>query len=55
MQKLFFISKKKIMPLSKNQKNSIKDIIKNSLKNRFQKYNPEPASMPFHKRLLGKE
>lgn len=35
--------------------NTIKDIIKNSIINRFNSYNPEPAVMPFHTRLLGKD
>lgn len=29
--------------------------MKASLRNKFQNYNPEPASMPFHTRLLGKD
>jgi len=43
------------MALSKQQKENIKDILKTSLRNKFEKYNPEPASMPFHTRLLGKD
>lgn len=43
------------MALSEQQKNNIKDILKTSLRNKFEKYNPEPASMPFHTRLLGKD
>ena len=43
------------MALSKEQKNDIEEILKASLRNKFQKYNPEPASMPFHARLLGKD
>ena len=35
--------------------NIIEDILKISLRNKFQNYNPEPASMPFHTRLLGKD
>lgn len=30
-------------------------ILINSLRNKFLNYNPEPASMPFHSRLLGKD
>jgi len=37
------------------KKNSINNILINSLRNKFQSYNPEPASMPFHTRLLGKD
>ncbi len=41
------------MALSEEQNERIEDIIKNSLKNKFNTYNPEPAVMPFHARLLG--
>ena len=43
------------MPLSQQQIKSIEEIIRNSLRNRFKNYNPEPAKMPFHTRLLGKD
>ena len=43
------------MALSKNQIESVEDTIRNSLRNRFRTYNPEPAVMPFHTRLLGKD
>lgn len=43
------------MALSKKQKLSVEDTIRNSLRNRFETYNPEPALMPFHTRLLGKD
>lgn len=43
------------MALSKEQINSIEDTIRHSLRNRFDTYNPEPAVMPFHTRLLGKD
>ena len=43
------------MPLTPQQSQSIQTIIKNSLKNKFKEYNPEPAYMPFHTRLLGKD
>lgn len=33
----------------------IENNIKNSLRNKFQNYNPEAAYMPFHTRLLGKD
>lgn len=33
----------------------VKETISVTLKNRFLNYNPEPASMPFHTRLLGKD
>lgn len=34
---------------------SIENVLKTCLRNKFQNYNPEPASMPFHTRLLGKD
>jgi len=43
------------MALSKKQIQSVEDTIRNSLRNRFKTYNPEPAVMPFHTRLLGKD
>ena len=43
------------MALSKRQIELIEETISASLRNRFEKYNPEPAVMPFHTRLLGKD
>jgi len=43
------------LPLSVEKINSIENILRNNLRHRFQNYNPEPASMPFHTRLLGKD
>ena len=43
------------MSLSKKQIKSVEDTIRNSLRNKFKAYNPEPAVMPFHTRLLGKD
>ncbi|MFW0885036.1 TdeIII family type II restriction endonuclease [Candidatus Acidulodesulfobacterium sp. H_13] len=43
------------MALSKQQIQSVEDTIRNSLRNKFKTYNPEPAVMPFHARLLGKD
>ena len=43
------------MALTKEQIQSVEDTISHSLRNRFQSYNPEPAVMPFHTRLLGKD
>ena len=37
------------------QKTNIENILKESLRNKFQNYNPEPTVMPFHTRLLGKD
>jgi len=33
----------------------VENTIRTSLRNRFETYNPEPATMPFHTRLLGKD
>lgn len=43
------------MSLSKEQIKSVEETIRHSLRNRFKTYNPEPAVMPFHTRLLGKD
>ncbi len=43
------------MHLSESQIKSVKETIRNSLLKRFDAYNPEPAVMPFHTRLLGKD
>lgn len=43
------------MPLTKEQIFEVEATLKRSLRNKFQSYNPEPASMPFHTRLLGKD
>lgn len=43
------------MALTSDQKNNVEEVLKTSLRNKFQNHNPEPASMPFHTRLLGKD
>lgn len=43
------------MPLSDAKKESIKAIIKKSLRDKFEKYSPETKYMPFHTKLLGKD
>lgn len=43
------------MALSHEQIKSVEDTIRHSLRSRFDTYNPEPAVMPFHTRLLGKD
>jgi len=43
------------MALSSEQIHDVENVLKSSLRNKFQSYNPEPASMPFHTRLLGKD
>ena len=43
------------MPLSKQQIIDIEQVLRDSLRRKFQNYKPEPASMPFHIRLLGKD
>ncbi|MBX2932044.1 MAG: TdeIII family type II restriction endonuclease [Chitinophagaceae bacterium] len=43
------------MALTQQQIQQVETVLRNSLRNKFQSYNPEPASMPFHTRLLGKD
>lgn len=43
------------MALSEQQKTDVSNVLKNSLRHKFQNYRPEPSSMPFHMRLLGKD
>jgi type II restriction enzyme len=43
------------MSLNKQQCKEIETILKTNLRKKFQNYNPEPASMPFHTRLLGSD
>ena len=43
----------KQMPLSNNQIADIENVLRTALRNKFLKYKPEPAAMPFHTRLLG--
>lgn len=43
------------MTLTQVQITNIEEVLRNSLRHKFQHYNPEPASMPFHTRLLGKD
>jgi type II restriction enzyme len=41
--------------LKEKQKIKIETILKQSLRAKFENYKPEPAAMPFHTRLLGKD
>ena len=43
------------MALSSKQIKSVEAVLRNGLRNKFLNYKPEPASMPFHTRLLGKD
>lgn len=43
------------MGLRRKQISDVDQVLKSSLRKKFQNYNPEPASMPFHTRLLGKD
>jgi hypothetical protein len=43
------------MPLTKEQINKIENTIKESLRKKFQTYDPETKNMPFHYRLLGSD
>lgn len=43
------------MALTRQQIIDVEQVLRNSLRHKFQHYNPEPAVMPFHTRLLGKD
>lgn len=43
------------MSLASDQIQEVENVLRNSLRCKFQNYKPEPASMPFHTRLLGKD
>jgi type II restriction enzyme len=43
------------MGLNNKQKDYIKEVIINCLRDKFQHYKPESSYMPFHYRLLGKD
>lgn len=43
------------MALTNQQIQQVDSVLKNALRQKFQKYNPEPSFMPFHTRLLGKD
>lgn len=43
------------MALSAQQIQQVETVLRNSLRHKFSNYKPEPASMPFHTRLLGKD
>jgi len=43
------------MSITKKQIDDVEFTLKNALRNKFLNYNPEPAYMPFHTRLLGKD
>lgn len=43
------------MALSKKQIENVENVLKSTLRYKFENYNPEPASMPFHTRLLGRD
>jgi hypothetical protein len=43
------------MPPTSSQMHAVQEVLKNALRHKFQNYSPEPASMPFHTRLLGKD
>lgn len=43
------------MSLTNIQISQIENVLRNSLRHKFQNYKPEPASMPFHTRLLGSD
>lgn len=41
--------------MNDKQIQALADVLKHSLRQKFNNYNPEPAYMPFHTRLLGKD
>ncbi len=41
--------------LETHQITDIENVLRTALRNKFLKYKPEPAAMPFHTRLLGKD
>lgn len=41
--------------LNQTQTVNIENVLRTALRNKFLKYKPEPAAMPFHTRLLGKD
>lgn len=43
------------MALTNQQIKRVEDVLKHSLRSKFKGYNPEPAFMPFHLRLLRKD
>jgi len=43
------------MALHSIQRKQVEDVLRNSLRHKFQNYKPEPALMPFHTRLLGRD
>jgi hypothetical protein len=43
------------MAFSKDKRNKVKQVIKESLRNKFRNYKPETNHMPFHYKLLGKD
>jgi len=43
------------MALTNQQIHQVETVLRNSLRHKFQNYNPEPAVMPFHTRLLGQD
>ncbi|HXH19190.1 MAG TPA: TdeIII family type II restriction endonuclease [Chitinophagales bacterium] len=43
------------MALNISQIKEVEEVLKSSLRSKFQSYKPEPAAMPFHTRLLGKD
>jgi len=52
---LFFISGRCNMPLSTGTKEEIENILKQTIKEKLEKYQPETIYMPFHHNLLGKD
>ena len=43
------------MPLSRQQKSEISELLKQKIRQKLQSYSPETSNMPFHTRLLGRD
>jgi hypothetical protein len=43
------------MPLTNSQIENVENVLRISLRTKFLNYRPEPAAMPFHTRLLGRD
>ena len=55
MPNIYSTLKHNNMTFTKKQKTEIEGILKTSLRSKLQNHTAEPASMPFHTRLLGKD
>jgi len=49
------VTNRVITNLNESDIETIQEVLRSCLRHKFQNYSPEPASMPFHTRLLGKD